>query len=123
MKRLIVSRRPVDVEFIRSQLCAFRNAPAIESATKADVAGALVAGELPPDLAAAAAVVYKITYRGQPPAGDYSVTDMAQAGAVIEPFVVTPSSTPGEFTVTHAENSRLRFNPYMAAIHPEYPRS
>jgi len=89
MKRIVVSRHPAAIEFIRRELPEFADAPVLASVTAADVHGAEVAGNLPLDLAAEADVVYAITFAGAPPRGqEYSLADMDAAGASIRGYVV-----------------------------------
>ena len=91
MKKIIVSRHPAAIEFIRRELPQFVDAPVLASVTKAEVAGAEVAGNLPLDLAAAAHTVHAVCFRGQPPRGqEYTLADMDAAGAHIQSFVVIP---------------------------------
>ena len=90
MKRIIVSRHPAAIEFIRNELPAFSDAPVLASATVDDVRGADVAGNLPLDLAAEARVVRAIVYPvGRAPRGaEYTIEDMYEAGAAIKSFYV-----------------------------------
>lgn len=91
MKRIIVSRHPAAVEFIRRELPQFALAPVGATATAEDVAGAEVAGNLPLDLAAEAEVVYALLFAGAPPRGqEYSLAEMIEAGAYIRAFRVRP---------------------------------
>jgi len=91
MKRLIVSRHSAVSDFIRRELPQFADAPILASVTEADVAGAEVAGNLPLDLAAEAALVFAVTFpAGQAPRGqEFDLAAMDQAGARIETFHVS----------------------------------
>lgn len=83
-KRLIVSRHPAGIAFLREQLPQFRDAPVLAVASAEDVRDALVAGNLPLALAAEARAVAAIEFAGAPPRGaEYSLEDMRAAGARI----------------------------------------
>jgi len=88
--RVIVSRHPAAVEFIRRELPEFADAPVLATATPEDVAGKDVAGNLPLDLAALANVVFAISFpSGNAPRGqEYSIEEMDAAGATIRAFRV-----------------------------------
>lgn len=87
--RVIVSRHPAAVEFIRRELPEFADAPVVVTATLDDVAGKDVAGNLPLDLAAHANTVFAVCFTGTPPRGqEYSLADMDAAGATIRAFRV-----------------------------------
>ena len=87
--RVIVSRHPAAVEFIRRELPEFADAPVVATATPEDVAGKDVAGNLPLELAALANVVFAISFTGTPPRGqEYSIEEMDAAGATIRAFRV-----------------------------------
>jgi len=90
MKRVIVSRHPAAIEFIRNELPQFSDAPVLASATADDVRGADVAGNLPLDLAAEARVVRAIVYpEGRAPRGaEYTVEQIYECGAAIKSFYV-----------------------------------
>jgi hypothetical protein len=90
MNRVIVSRHPAAVEFIRRELPEFADAPVVATATAEDVAGKDVAGNLPLDLAALANVVFAISFpSGNAPRGqEYGIEEMDAAGAVIRAFRV-----------------------------------
>ena len=80
--RLIVSRHPAAVEFIRASCPDFSDAPVIESATADDVRGRIVAGNLPLHLACLADKVYAVEFAGPPPRGaEYGLAEMRAAGA------------------------------------------
>lgn len=114
MKRIIVSRHPAAVAFIRRELPSFADAPVLASASVADVAGALVAGNLPLDLACATEAVFTICYpkynapRGQ----EYSLADMDAAGATIRVFMVV-----------EPDFNDLGFDVWQAAEDAAYPVS
>lgn len=90
MKRIIVSRHPAAIEFIRNELPEFSDAPVLASASADDVRDAHVAGNLPLDLAAEARVVRAIVYpAGRAPRGaEYTVEQMYECGAAIKSFYV-----------------------------------
>lgn len=91
MERVIVSRHPATVEFIRRELPEFANAPVLATATPEDVAGKEVAGNLPLDLARHAHTVHAVCFSGTPPRGqEYGLEEMDAAGAHIESFRVLP---------------------------------
>jgi len=95
MKRIIVSRHPGAVAWLREQLLAtiaspWADAPVLATATVGDVAGAIVAGNVPLSLAAAAHAVIAIEFSGTPPRGaEYSIEDMRAAGAFLNTYAVT----------------------------------
>jgi hypothetical protein len=88
--RVIVSRHPAAVEFIRRELPEFADAPVLATATAEDVAGKDVAGNLPLELAALANVVFAVCFpNGNAPRGsEYGIEEMDAAGATIRAFRV-----------------------------------
>ena len=92
MKTLIVSRHPATVEFIRQEMPElFGDAPVLESATPEDVREAIVAGNLPLNLAAECRIVYAVLFRGAPPRGqEYGPDELRAAGAYMAPFETRP---------------------------------
>lgn len=111
MKRVIVSRHPATAAFIRRELPAFADAPALESVSMADIADTAVAGNLPLDLAASAAVVFAVVFpTGNAPRGqDYTLADMDRAGARIRAFEVDDADLGG-----------LGWDPWRVAEDPTY---
>jgi hypothetical protein len=94
VERVIVSRHPAAVEFIRSAAPEFRTAPVLGQATPDDVRGKVVAGNLPLHLAALAAEVVAVEFDGIPPRGtEYTAADMAAAGAVLRRYRVQSVNT------------------------------
>lgn len=93
MDRIIVSRHPAAIEFIRRERPEFADAPVLASARPEDVRGKVVAGNLPLDLAALAAEVYAIVFPpGKAPWGqEYTLEQMVEAGARLQRFVVLDS--------------------------------
>lgn len=92
MKCVIVSRHPAAVEFIRRQL-GWDDVPVLAEATREDVAGAVVAGNIPLHLAAEAAYVIAVEFSGAPPRGaEYGMAEMEAAGARLAPYKVCPLS-------------------------------
>lgn len=103
--RVIVSRHPAAVEFIRRELPEFADAPVVATATAEDVAGKDVAGNLPLELAALANVVFAISFpSGNAPRGqEYSLADMDAAGATIRSFrVLADPSTKAQEEIVSA---------------------
>lgn len=89
MDRVIVSRHPAAIEFIRGESPEFADAPVIASATADDVRGKTVAGNLPLHLAALAAEVVAVEFSGPPPRGaEYTLIEMRAAGARLVSYVV-----------------------------------
>jgi len=90
MKRIIVTRHPATVEFIRRERPEFADAPVIESATPHDVWDAEVAGNLPFHLAALARKVLAVEFPTAPPRGnEYTLAQMDVAGARLVEYRVT----------------------------------
>jgi hypothetical protein len=87
---VIVSRHEAAIEFAREALGLPDDVRVIRgNATKADVAGKTVIGNVPLALAASASQVLAIEFSGAPPRGaEYSVDDMRAAGARIVGYVV-----------------------------------
>lgn len=87
---VIISRHAAAIEFIRQADHRFADAPVITgNASAADVAGKVVAGNLPLFLAAEAAEVVSVEFTGAPPRGqEYSLEDMLAAGARLAVYVV-----------------------------------
>jgi len=88
---IIVSRHEAAIEFIREEMPEFKDAEVKASVRPDDVAGKIVAGNLPLGLAARALIVYAIEFDGAPPRGqEYSLADMREAGAFLAGFIVNP---------------------------------
>lgn len=88
-EHIIVSRHPAAIEFIRAEAPEFADAPVVAQATAEDVAGRVVAGNLPLHLAARAAEVVAVEYAGDPPRGaEYSLAEMHAAGARLRRYTV-----------------------------------
>lgn len=86
---LIVSRHPAAIEFIRRTAPRFAEAPVLLTASVEDVRGAVVAGNVPLHLAAAAAEVVAVEFTGPAPRGqEYSLADMEAAGARLRRYRV-----------------------------------
>ena len=86
---VIVSRHAGAIAFIRSSDLRFADAEVVAQATWADVAGRLVAGNLPLHLAAAAAAIVAVEFAGTPPRGaEYGVAEMEAAGARLRTYRV-----------------------------------
>lgn len=95
--RLIVSRHPAAIEFIREQLPEFAEAPVVASATPEQVRDAHVAGNLPLHLAALAATLWAVEFAGTPPRGqEYTLDDMRAAGAALCAYRVQRVALPSE---------------------------
>lgn len=89
LERVIVSRHPAAIEFIRAERPEFAGAPVLESASASDVAGKVVAGNLPLHLAAWARKVLAVEFTGQAPRGaEYTLADMRAAGARLRAYRV-----------------------------------
>ncbi len=89
MDRIIVSRHPAAIEFIRSNHMDFKDAPVLATATEEDVAHKIVAGNLPMHLACKAAYVYQVEFNGPAPRGiEYTIEDMTKAGARLQAYMV-----------------------------------
>ena len=87
--KVIVSRHPAAVEFIRQEMPEFADARIVESALVADIYGDVVAGNLPLHLAQYASAVLAIEFKGSPPRGaEYTIEDMRAAGAHLVSYVV-----------------------------------
>lgn len=94
MRRVIVSRHNAAIEFIRAECPDFINAPVISHvADAAEVAGAIVAGNVPLSIAVHAAQVWTIEMGAIPlerRGTELSIEDMRRFGARIERYVVQP---------------------------------
>lgn len=87
--RIIVSRHPAAVEFIRSRMQEFASAPVLEVASPEVVRGKVVAGNLPLHLACLASQVIAVEFDGAPPRGqEYGVAEMEAAGARLARYTV-----------------------------------
>ena len=96
---LIVSRHPAAIEFIRAEAPDFADAPILAVATAEEVRGLVVAGNLPLHLAALAAAVVAVEFRGDAPRGtEYGLAEMRAAGASLTRYrvsvVAEPIATP-----------------------------
>ncbi len=90
MEKLIVSRHPAAIEFIRRTLLEFAKAPVMAEVTAQDVRGKSVAGNIPLHLAVAAHDVWAVEFEGTPPRGaEYGLKEMEAAGARIARYAVT----------------------------------
>ena len=91
---VIISRHPAAIEFVRSRP-EFADAPVVAQATPEDVAGKVVAGNLPLNLAALAAEVWAVEFTGNPPRGqEYTLADMQAAGATLRRYRVVALEEP-----------------------------
>ena len=89
IKRLIVSRHPAAVTFIRRELPEFADAPVLAAASAHDVLDAVVAGNLPLHLAVLAREVIAVEFAGDAPRGaEYGLAEMDAAGARLARYVV-----------------------------------
>ncbi len=90
MEKLIVSRHPAAIDFIRRTLPQFAKATVTAEVTAQDVRGKSVAGNLPLHLAAAAHDVWAVEFEGAPPRGaEYGLKEMQAAGARLARYAVT----------------------------------
>ena len=88
-ERIIVSRHPAAIEFIRRETCLPDSCYAYESATADVVRGKIVYGNIPLHLAALAAEVVAVEFSGAPPRGtEYGLAEMDAAGARLVRYVV-----------------------------------
>lgn len=89
MRYVIVSRHPAAIEFIRRTDPRFAESLVLHTASPDDVRGAVVAGNVPLHLAAAAAEVVAVEFLGPAPRGqEYSLEDMVRAGARLRRYRV-----------------------------------
>lgn len=89
MRKLIISRHPAAVEFVRTVCPDFVDAEVLASATCEDLAGADVVGNLPLHRATVCGRFRTIEFAGAPPQGaEYSLADMKAAGARLVEYVV-----------------------------------
>lgn len=96
MTRVIVSRHPAAIEFIRREAPEFASALVLAQANTEDVAGRIVAGNLPLHLAALAAEVVAVEFAGAPPRGqEYGLADMDAAGARLRRYRVIALDSAG----------------------------
>ena len=104
VERVIVSRHPAAVEFIRAEAPAFADAPVISGeATAEDVSYKVVAGNIPLHLADLALRVIVVEFAGKPPRGaEYTVEEMRAAGARLAEYIVFRDD---EFLYSSSEES------------------
>jgi len=87
--RLIVSRHPAAIAFLRAECPEFRDAAVVEVATADAVGGRVVGGNLPLHLAALCREVVAVEFDGPPPRGaEYGDEEMRAAGARIARYTV-----------------------------------
>lgn len=94
--KLIVSRHPAAIEFIRQEMPEFADAPLLASATADDVQGKEVAGVLPMHLAALTHRFYAVEFNTPPRGAEYTIEEMRAAGARITPYAV---ARPGDVLI------------------------
>jgi len=88
-ERLIVSRHPAAIDFIRRTAPEFEIAPVLAQATEEEVRGKIVAGNLPFHLASAATEVVAVEFTGAPPRGtEYGIVEMVAVGARLRRYRV-----------------------------------
>ncbi len=93
-RRVIVSRHPAAIEFLRAECPEFAEAPVLESASAEEIRGAVVGGNVPLHLAAVAAQVVAVEFEGPAPRGaEYGLAEMRAAGARIARYRVTAGVT------------------------------
>lgn len=91
MSRIIVSRHPATIEWLRKNYPQLRDVPVVAQATPEDVAGKVVVGNVPLHLAARAVEVRAVEFTGTPPRGqEYGPAEMEAAGAVLRCYIVRP---------------------------------
>ncbi len=88
---IIVSRHAGAIEFLREEMPeVFGEAPVVEVASREDVIGRIVGGNLPLELAASAYLVFLVLFAGDPPRGkELSPGEMREVGAYVAPFQVS----------------------------------
>lgn len=90
MKKLIVTRHPATVEFIRLASAEWADAPVMACVTADDVRGKVVCGNLPLHLASLANFVIAVEFDGDAPRGaEYTLDDMITAGARLRAYSVS----------------------------------
>jgi hypothetical protein len=90
MRRIIVSRHPATVEFVRAERPEFADAAVLASVTPDDVRGAHVIGNLPLHLAALCGRYEAVEFSGTPPRGaEYGIDEMRRSGAYLAEYKVT----------------------------------
>lgn len=105
MDKIIVSRHPATVEFIRREKPEFKDSPVTSVAMRDEVMGKDVAGNLPLHLAALAARVWAVEFSGSAPRGaEYTLADMDAAGAYLAPYRVYEGSGSGYHCPTCANS-------------------
>lgn len=89
MEKLIVSRHPAAIEFIKKEVPGFHKAEVKAEVAPADVMNKDVVGNLPMGLAALCWRYRAIEFRGRPPRGlEYTLEDMYNSGAYIAEYKV-----------------------------------
>ncbi len=113
-RRVIVSRHPAAIEFLRAECPEFAEAPVLESASAEEIRGAVVGGNVPLHLAAVAAQVVAVEFEGQAPRGaEYGLAEMRAAGAHVSRYKVVahvsrlPASR-GEIPASRGEEEACR---------------
>ena len=97
MRKIIVSRHPAAIEFVRAERPDFQDAEVLASASPDDVRGAHVVGNLPMSLAALCARYEAIEFSGPPPRGaEYGLNEMRAAGARVVEYRVRQVPPPVE---------------------------
>ena len=103
MKVIIISRHAAATEFIIEESGLPDSTPVFAGNVAVnDVAGAVVYGNLPLHLAAAAAAVVTVEFEGAPPRGaEYGLAEMYQAGARLRLYRIQSGSgySSGEYAV------------------------
>lgn len=113
--RIIVSRHPAAVEFIRAEAPEFSSAPVVAQATAGDVDGKIVAGNLPLHLAALAREVLAVEYVGEPPRGqEYGIEEMRAAGAQLRRYSVFGEPMMVELAEIERHSREMSRDPHMA---------
>lgn len=91
MKKLIVSRHPGTIAWVRATLPDWSSVEAVASAAPDDVRGAHVIGNLPMHLAALTHTYDAVEFDGPAPRGEeYDPAAMADAGACLRRYMVRP---------------------------------
>ena len=126
METIIVSRHPAAIAFIRESLPALASSPVVAEATRDDVRGKVVVGNIPLHLAVVAEAVIAVEFDGAPPRGaEYGVAEMRAAGARLAAYTVgLPTPFPAcdcalAPSVEEAPGVLLRWNACLFPATPE----
>jgi CRISPR-associated protein Csx16 len=124
MRKIIVSRHPAAIEFVRAERPDFCDAEVMESVTADDVRGAHVVGNLPMSLAALCARYEAIEFSGPPPRGaEYGLKEMRACGARLVEYRVRPVPPPVDGSELEEVATATSSNsPYAYCVRVRAPR-